>query len=130
MQKTLGLPKKQKLKSRKDIDALFAGGKGFSVFPVRVTYLLLEGEAGAQMGVGASKRNFKKAVERNRIKRLLREAYRLQKGALLEVVEQKNKKLIVFFTYTDKILPTFAIVKEAVAKGLARLEQKLNEEPS
>ena len=84
MAKTFGLGKRERLKSRKQIDNLFAEGKSFAVFPIRVTYSFMptDGDALVQIGVTVSKRNFKKAVDRNRIKRLFREAYRLQKAEL------------------------------------------------
>lgn len=130
VQKQFGLSKKEKLKSRKSIDTLFQNGKGFSVFPIRVTYLFIPGEEELKIGVSASKRNFKKAVDRNRIKRLLREVYRLQKLELTEAIKNSGKKGTVFFTYTDKALPTFEAVKTAMTKCLARLQYKINEEPS
>lgn len=73
--------KKEKLKSQKLIDQLFSEGKSISAFPLRMVYLKTEFEDTVQFrtGVSVSKRNFKKAVDRNRIKRLLREAYRLNK---------------------------------------------------
>ena len=85
-----------------------------------------------QVGVTASKKHFKKAVTRNRIKRLLREAYRLQKIGFLETARQHHKKGYVFFMYTDKTVASFDVIAEAMRKCLLQLEQKLaiNEEPS
>lgn len=130
MAKPFGLPKTEKLKSRKQTDALFAGGKGFSVFPLRVMYSFAEApEApGVQIGVSASKRLYKKAVHRNRIKRLLREAYRLQKEELLQTVKASNKRGIIFFLFTDKTLPSFEAVKAAMAKSLKKLSTLANRE--
>ncbi|MGJ8591483.1 MAG: ribonuclease P protein component [Aquaticitalea sp.] len=75
--------KKEKLKSEKLITQLFAEGKSVAAYPLRLVYLHTSFEDGvkAKAGVSVSKRNFKNAVDRNRIKRLLREAYRLQKPA-------------------------------------------------
>ncbi len=122
MVKRFGLPKTERLKSRKGIDTLFAKGKSFAVFPVRVTYQFTpSAEGGLQVGVTASKRNFKKAVDRNRIKRLLREAYRLQKEELQATLKASGKSGAVFFLYTGKTLPTFEEVKGAMAKCLQKL---------
>src|SRR5689334_5548279 len=98
MPKRFGFPKAERLKSRKQIEALFAGGKSVSVFPVRAVYELLPAEEpGLKVGVSASKRYFKKAVDRNRIKRLLRETYRLQKEELVLQVKEAGLSGAVFF---------------------------------
>lgn len=129
MTKTFGLDKREKLKSRKQIEHLFANGKSFVVFPIRVTYIFLREdiEPVAQIGVTASKRNFKKAVDRNRLKRLMREAYRLQKIELAEILKQKQVKACIFFMYTDKTIAPFDVIKTAVAQCLVRLEKKLDD---
>ncbi len=129
MVKRFGLPKTERLKSRKQIDNLFAGGKGFSVFPIRVTYLFLkEEESGVKMGVTVSKRNFKKATDRNRVKRLLREAYRLQKEELQAALQANAKTAAVFFIYTGQAIVPFADVKTAMAKCLKKLSVIANSE--
>lgn len=128
-----GFGRKEKLKSRKQIEELFLNGKNFSVFPLRVTYQLLPSdEPTVQVGVTAGKKYFKKAVDRNRIKRLIREAYRLQKNDLIEVLKQKGKKGFLFFMYTDKTIASFSTVKETMNKALKRLEKiaQANENPS
>ena len=73
--------KKDKLKSKKLIEQLFTEGKAVTAYPLRLVYLKTEFEDGSQLktGVSVSKRLHKTAVARNRIKRLLREAYRLNK---------------------------------------------------
>ena len=131
--KRFGFGRKEKLKSRKQIDELFLNGKNFSAFPLRVTYQFLPSdEANIQVGVTAGKKYFKKAVDRNRIKRLIREAYRLQKGGLTEAVKPKDLKGFLFFVYTDKAIASFAVMKEAMNKALNRLEKMVasNENPS
>lgn len=129
MAKPFGFGKKEKLKSRKQIDILFARGKSFSIPPIRVTYQFLPvNEAGElKAGVTVSKRNFKKAVDRNRIKRLLREGYRLQKQAFSEAVKQKNMNGYLFFTYTDKTIQPYSIIETCMQQCLKRLQKKLNE---
>lgn len=114
---TLG--KKERLKSRKLIEELFSKGKSFTIQPLRVIYLFKE--TGLQMGAGASARHFKKAVDRNRIKRLIREAYRLQKPELEEKLRQDNKGLIVFFTCITREIPDFQLVSAGMNKALQKL---------
>lgn len=130
MTKRFGLPKSSRLKSRKQIDTLFANGKSFLVFPIRVTYQWLPAANGGslQAGVTASKRNFKKAVDRNRIKRLLREAYRLQKEELQNTVAASGKSGAVFFLYAGKTLPSFTETREAMAKCLKKLHSIITSE--
>ena len=112
--------KTERLKSRKLIEALFRSGKTFQVFPFRV-FCLWEPPSGVpvQVGVGASKRNFKRAVDRNRIKRLMREGYRLQKQLLEK--EPGGLSLRVFILYTGKELPALPLVMEKMAVILTKL---------
>jgi ribonuclease P protein component len=132
MAKKFGFGKEEKLKSRKKIDELFLRGKSFTVSPVRVSYQFFHAPDAAilQAGVTVSKKHFKKAVDRNRIKRLLREAYRLQKNELVEIIKEKGKQGFVFFMYTDKTILSFGIIREAMNKCLLRLQKLANENHS
>jgi len=123
MPKRFGLPARERLKSRKQIDALFSSGRRFTQFPLRVTYRLLPAtdSAGAQVGVTVSKKNFGKASDRNRIKRRLREAYRLQKEELVQILKEKNIQAAIFLMYTDSNMASFDVVKEAVKKSIGQL---------
>jgi ribonuclease P protein component len=78
-----------------------------------------------QFSVGVSARNFKKAVDRNRIKRLTREAYRLQKGFLYTKMKERNQQLAVFFIYTGKELPDYKTVHEKIGLTLQRLIKEI-----
>jgi ribonuclease P protein component len=84
-------------------------------------------EAPLQIGVSVSKRNFKKAVSRNRIKRLLREAARLQKKQLAETLIQNKLQLAVFFIYTGKEIAASVTVSEQMTVILNRLIKLVNE---
>ena len=135
--KIFGLNKNEKLKSRKAVEELFARGKSQNIFPIRVSYQFLPAEADEQagllqIGVSVSKRYFKKAVDRNRLKRLMREAYRLQKHELLETLKQKHQKGFLFFMFTDKTMAPFPVVKDAMSKCLQRLNKiaEASENPS
>lgn len=87
MKFTLG--KQERLKSRKLIGRLYAEGNSVKAFPLRMMYLqtLHASNFPAQVGVSVAKRNFKKAPDRNRLKRLMRETYRLQKGIVYDNLE-------------------------------------------
>ena len=130
MPQRFAFPKTERLKSRRQIDDLFSKGKAISVSPIRVIYQfsLAAEKAGLQIGVTASKKNFKKAVDLNRIKRLLREAYRLQKEGLVLQVKATQKSGNIFFIYTDKTLADFETIKKAMAKCLQRLGKILQSE--
>src|SRR4249919_2475820 len=105
--------KTEKLKSRKQTEQLFNRGKSFTVFPVKVYYLKVEEQDNCvKAGVGVSSRNFKKAVQRNRIKRLLREAYRTEKIPLHRYLGQNDKYITLFLLYIDKIMPEYVLLKQ------------------
>lgn len=114
--------KEEKLKSRKLIDHLFGKGKNMSVFPVKVLYDFIEDTSiPMQAGVTISSRKFKKAVDRNRVKRILRETYRLQKLPLQHALSEKKISIALFFIYTGKDLPVFNEVFEKMGIILQKL---------
>ncbi|WP_375240188.1 ribonuclease P protein component [Polaribacter sp.] len=92
MKNTLG--KQERLKSKKLIEKLYSEGNSVKTFPLRLIYVQTEhtSDFPCQVGVSVAKRNFKLAVHRNRLKRLLRETYRLQK----EIVYNNLDKPYVF----------------------------------
>ncbi|RYZ22482.1 MAG: ribonuclease P protein component [Chitinophagaceae bacterium] len=128
--KQYGLPKSQKLKNKSAIDAVFAGGQRFSVFPVLTWYRATPAEgraAGIQAGFSCSKKHFKKAVDRNRVKRLMREAWRLQKAEIQDFAAQNGLRLELFLIYLDKTLPEYDTIFAAVGKSLRQLKKKHHE---
>ena len=137
MAKQFTLGKNERLKSRKLIEQLFSEKKSFNAFPFRVYYLFGEkifneqpSQINIQFGIGVSNKNFKKAVDRNRIKRLAREAYRLQKNILDETLKENKKSLSLFFIYTQKELPDYKTVYDKTSLILNKLVKMINENNS
>jgi len=126
--KTFTYNKKEKLKSRKQLEAIFSKGRTFLFFPVKVFYLLPETPLDniVKTGVGASSRTFKKAVQRNRIKRLLREAYRLNKQPLHQFLQIHNRQLVVFLLYIDKQMPKKNSIQTKMPVILEKLISELS----
>ena len=117
----------EKLKSRKVLSTLFTGGKTISVFPVKLFWMPAGNsvQQPIQAGVGVSARHFSKAVDRNRIKRLLREGYRLNKQSLLATLKSQQKQIAVFFLYVGKELPDHAMLTEKMQQALTKLEEQI-----
>ena len=97
-------PKTEKLKSKHTIDLLFSEGKSVSKYPLRLVYVPLGDKETEpiKMGVSVSKKYFKKAVDRNYFKRVLRETYRLNKQILLQNSEKKYA-FMFFYQTKDKL---------------------------
>lgn len=108
-------PKKEKLKGKKLIEQLFSEGKTTAHYPLRLIYLKTKLEDGAKIKVGvtASKRNFKSAVKRNRIKRLMREAYRLNKS---QISNNIGDDYAFMFLYLGKEMPDQKKISEAMIR--------------
>ena len=97
-------PKNEKLKSKITIGLLFTEGKSVSKYPLRLVYK--SGTFGEdekiKMGVSVSKKNFKRAVDRNYFKRILRETYRLNKHLLLDNLDQPYS-FMFFYQTKDRL---------------------------
>lgn len=126
MAKQFTLGKNERLKSRKAIEHLFSSGQKFNLSLFRVFYSFQKDNTSSantllQAGFAASSRIFKTAVQRNRIKRLMREAWRLQKNELQTTLKDQQQKLEVFLIYTGKELPVFADVSSTMKLILSKL---------
>lgn len=123
---TFTLPKAERLHSKRRIDALFLGGaaKSFSIYPLRVVYLPLPADSGESTSIliSVSKRRFKHAVDRNRVKRQLREAYRLHKHLLASASQPVH---IAFLYLSEQIVPTQRLM-DTMQTALQRLTEKLS----
>lgn len=120
--------KKEKLKSKKLITQLFDEGIGISSFPLKLIYLSSKNKQNPiRAGVTVSKRNFKSAVDRNRIKRLLREAYRLNKTL---VFNNTDANFAFLFLYLGKDMPTFELVNQKMKLILNKFKLHIDEKNS
>ncbi len=130
MPKQYTLGKNERLKSRKRIELLFSSGRKITVPPYRVFYALhsmqSETDEPLQAGFAAGSRHFRTAVGRNRVKRITREAYRLQKNALKDFLKEKQTGMDLFFIYTGKDQPEFQQVHESMGKIINTLIATLN----
>ncbi len=116
--KPLGYSRAKKLKQKKDISLLFEKGKWKTVGPLRIIHIAQEENSIGKFGVSVSKRHFKKATDRNRIKRLLREAYRLNRNEF-EIKFGSNSLAMLF--WASPHMPTSY---EAVSKLFLKLCDK------
>ena len=138
--------KADKLKSRKQTQFLFAKGQSMNAFPIKLIYTIesaatlselipsppfnmeeIEMHGQLQAGVGAPSRTFRKAVMRNRVKRLLREGYRLEKPEFLSNSALQGKRVNLFFLYTDSTVLSQKEIQEKIKQLLQRLAEKLNQ---
>lgn len=117
--------KAERLCSKKIMDKLFQEGKTIFVFPVKIVYLesKLPSDYPVQAAFTVGKRNFKRAVQRNLIKRRMREVYRLNKSKLYD--EIGDKQVAVFFIFTGKTIPEYNQIEIAVKKGMKKLISEL-----
>ncbi|WP_286972054.1 ribonuclease P protein component [Flavobacterium sp. UBA4854] len=97
-------PKNERLKSKTTIGLLFSEGKSVSKYPLRLVYRQVEANSEEQtkIGVSVSKKYFKKAVDRNYFKRVLRETYRLNKHLLLDHLDQPYS-IMLFYQTKDRL---------------------------
>ena len=126
---TLG--KLERLKHRKLIGQLFSKGQSFLVYPFKVVWMPLPD--GSDVPVKAmfavSKRSFKQAVRRNRMRRLIKEAYRLNKDQLYTCLRSRNRSIVLGFIYLGNELPGFKETEDKILLILRRLTEE-NEKAS
>lgn len=129
---SFSFPKTERLKSRKRIGLLFKQKQTIGAYPLRVFWVEVEEEMETvtQAAFSVPKRKFKRAVQRNRIRRKIIEAYRLQKGELCQYLAQENKKIAIMWLYVATDPPTYATIEKSMKKLLYRLKQAIatNEE--
>jgi ribonuclease P protein component len=122
--------KEEKLCSRKIIGEMFLSGDSFLCYPLKVVRLISDDISSlfpAQVAFSVPKRNFKKAHDRNLLKRQMREAYRIRKSLLYQFLELKKEKLGLMIVYIGKEKEEFQQIESAMSKVISRLEREMTE---
>lgn len=123
----LTFPKKEKLKNKKRIEQLFVAGKSVSSYPLKLIYLKTDRtpDVPFQTAVTVPKRNFKSAVKRNRIKRLMRESYRLNKDLIFN---NSEGSFAFLFVYLGKETPSYQEIDARMKGVLHKFKKKIDHE--
>ena len=120
--------KEEKLCSQKIMGDLFLSGNTFLCYPVKIVWKKLDvipSQFPAQVGFSVPKRLFKHAVDRNRLKRLLRESYRLHKAILYEKLEFAGYRIALMIIYIAKEELPFSKIESALLKALNKINEQL-----
>lgn len=119
-------PKKEHLYGKSAVENIYEQGKSFVVFPMRVVYCSVpKGEVPIRCMVVSPKKKLRHAVDRNRAKRLMREAYRRNKITLQDIVAQQDFQLHVSFVYMDTAVMTFSQIEKKMIAALNKLTEKV-----
>lgn len=112
----------EKLKSRKIIALLFERGRSAYFFPVKIIYdykpFSMSMQNPVKCGVSVSSKKFRRAVDRNLLKRRMREAYRLNKNLLISISKEKNVEVNLFILYLAKEKEDFSRIQQGVISAL------------
>lgn len=123
MSQSFKFNKAERLKNHHLLSALFTSGKSFSAYPLRVVYIPIEEEGPfpAQFSLSVPKKKFRLAVDRNRLRRQVRETYRLHKHLLYKDLRDKNQRIALMVMYVAKEEKDYKEIEKAmkrIIKGL------------
>lgn len=129
---SFSFPKQERLKSQKTIERLFSEGLSFSSFPLRLVYIYEGEEQSApalRFAATVPKKKFPKAVDRNRIRRQVKESFRLEKNELLNHLNVNVKgKLSMMLIYTAPEQLPYQKIRRATNYLLLKLAKKINQQ--
>ena len=122
------LSKNESLKSKTLIRLLFSSKTSNFLYPFKTLYRVLGSEepVRAQMLISVGKRKIKTAVDRNHIKRLFREAYRLNRQPLMTLLEEKDINIAIAFVYVGDKNPDYQFIEERIIKSIDALVDNIN----
>ena len=125
----LGLSKAERIHSRLVVESLFSSrNSSIAVYPLRIVWTIdesTEGTVPASILVSVPKKRMHHAVDRNRMKRMVREAYRLNKQILLSRLEGSGRHVDIAFICIADNVPTSSQVSKSVVKALARISDTI-----
>lgn len=123
-------PKAMRIVRKSQLDLLFSSGKSFIAYPLRIIFIKREKTQDEDLSVlvSVSKRKFKRAVKRNRIKRLIRETFRQQRHELEDALQPLPFSLDVAFLYLKSELSDYSEISQAMNKALAQLKLKMRDD--
>ena len=118
--------KEERLSRKKIIESLFLKGNSFSQYPVKVVWLdyPLEGKYPAQVLISVPKRKFKRAVDRNLLKRRIREAYRKNKEPLYDYLGERDKTCVLALLYISNDIVSYNEIEEKIILALERCKSE------
>jgi len=127
---TESLGRHERLRNKKRIEQIFTKGRSFIAFPFRVVYYsqTTDSEPEIQILISVPKRNIKKAVSRNRIKRLIREAYRRNKNLLIPACFNHSKSIFFTLIFLGNTPPEFLETEHKIKTILERLSHTYEED--
>ena len=128
--KKYGLTKKERISSKKEIDLLFTKGESFIIYPLRIVYVEhaceeISDKSAVSIMVSIPKKKFKRAVKRNRLKRLIKESFRLNKNDLTGKIASQSKCISIAFLYLPDEEKPYTEIESAVQKALETLSIKI-----
>lgn len=126
-EKKYGFPKAEHLTSRTTIEKLYSTGATATAYPLRAIFMTMpadDNSPAAKILINVAKKRFKHAVDRNRIKRCIREAYRLNKQPLIEELRSQNKQMAIAILYIDNKHSRTEYLKYKMSKLLGSIIEK------
>jgi ribonuclease P protein component len=117
----------ERLRSRKLIEKIIEDGKSVHISPFRFSWAVteLETKFPVQFAIAVPKRFFKRAVDRNRIKRLVREVYRKNKSGLYALLKSRNIQCALLVVFSGKKVPVYAEIEKKFLITLQRFEESI-----
>lgn len=121
------LPKSERLRSRKTIALLFSKGNAIAASPVRMVWVeaVNADDSSFQFAVSVPKKKFKRAIDRNRLKRQMREAVRKNKFTVINILKEKNKPCAMMFIFTGKEKAEYSEIESQIILILHRFVSKI-----